>query len=466
VSAKLNGVDVDLEQTGDAFVVRPRDLVREGTNELEVRVDGRFVFADRVETRRFTVDLATARLDVPAQTLRPEPGEPLVLRGLVDDATALEVDGVAVPIVGGAFTAEIAAPAGEIVVRAIHLNGNPAEKVVAVVHDAPPADAPATRGVHVAAEDWADPVVRAEILGLIESGSINAVQLDIKDEGGAVGYASQVELARTLANGAPAPYDARAALDELHALDVRVIGRIVCFLDPVLASYAWQQGRREMVVQEPDGLSPLDNDYGSAAFTNFAHPEVQQYLIDLSVEAAELGFDEILYDYVRRPEGDLAEMALPGLERPADVEIARFVRATSVALEERDVELGVSVFGIAATRPRSIAQDIRLLAPHVDYVSPMVYPSHWGDGEYGVADPLRQPGEIVELSLQDFRDVVAGSGAAVVPWLQAFDASGVDYGRTEVQAQVRAAERAGATGFLLWNSGSSYDPDLLAAPDG
>ncbi len=242
-----------------------------------------------------------------------------------------------------------------------------------------------------------------------------------------------------------------------------MIGRIVCFLDPVLASWAWANERTEMLVLQGSG-GPLETDYGPAAFTNVASPEVRQYLIDLSVEAAQLGFDEILYDYVRRPEGDPAAMYFPGLESAPDVAVARFVADTNTQLADTDALLGVSVFGIAATRPEQIAQDIRLIAPHVDYVSPMVYPSHWGPGEYDVADPNRQPADIVGASIADFHAVVAGSGAAVVPWLQDFSAGGVVYGPVEVRAQIDAALAAGASGFLLWNAGSFYTAAALQPP--
>jgi hypothetical protein len=208
----------------------------------------------------------------------------------------------------------------------------------------------------------------------------------------------------------------------------------------------------------------LATDYGDAAFTNVANAEVRQYLIDLSVEAAQLGFDEILYDYVRRPEGDSAQMTFPGLDGTPTVAVARFVADSDDQLEGTGALLGVSVFGIAASRPEQIAQDIRLLAPHVDYVAPMVYPSHWGPGEYNVADPLRQPGDIVAASLADFHNVVAGSGAAVVPWLQDFSAGGVTYGPVEVRAQIDAARSVGSPGFLLWNSGSTYTVEALAPP--
>jgi LysM repeat protein len=91
----------------------------------------------------------------------------------------------------------------------------------------------------------------------------------------------------------------------------------------------------------------------------------------------------------------------------------------------------------------------------------MVYPSHWGAGEYGVADPVHQPSEIVAASLADFARIAAGSGAAVVPWLQDFSIEGAPYGPNEVRAQIDAAASAGSKGFLLWNPGSAYHADAL-----
>jgi hypothetical protein len=94
----------------------------------------------------------------------------------------------------------------------------------------------------------------------------------------------------------------------------------------------------------------------------------------------------------------------------------------------------------------------------------MVYPSHWAPGEYGVADPLRQPADIVRASVADFGRVVAGSGAAVVPWLQDFSSGSVVYGPVEVRGQIDAAAAAGAAGFLLWNPNSFYTAEALRPP--
>jgi peptidoglycan/xylan/chitin deacetylase (PgdA/CDA1 family) len=123
--------------------------------------------------------------------------------------------------------------------------------------------------------------------------------------------------------------------------------------------------------------------------------------------------------------------------------------------------LGISVFGIAATRPLEIAQDIPSMAEHVDYVSAMVYPSHWAAGEYGVENPNAQPYDIVRRSLEDFQLKVRGTGARVVPWLQDFSL-GVDYGPREVAAQIRATRDAGIDEWLLWDPAVTYTAEALA----
>lgn len=465
ITVHVNGQDMQLTESDGALVVGPealRQTLVEGPNALVVSQPGRFGLGGASVERSFTFDPGGPHLMVPAQFSAPTGPEPGVLRGLVDNAAALTANGQSVVLEpGGAFTVPVPPGTTEVALVATDADGNPETITVVVTAEPTPALYPSTVAVHVAARDWADPIIRQQILDLARAGRINAVQLDIKNEGGEVGYASEVPMA-TAIGASMGHYDARVALDELHALDVRVIGRIVCFLDPVLATWAWENRRSEMIVLQT-GAGPLPTDYGTAAFTNVAHPEVRQYQIDLAVEAAGLGFDEILYDYVRRPEGDLASMYFHGLHTAPDVAIARFVAETNTQLADaaEDALLGVSVFGIAASRPGLIAQDIGLLAPHVDYVSPMVYPSHWGPGEYDVADPLRQPGAIVGASVADFQRIAAGSGAAVVPWLQDFSAGGVTYGPVEVRAQIEAALATGSPGFILWNSGSEYTIDAL-----
>jgi hypothetical protein len=460
VEVLVNGEPVPVEEEEGQLVARPGDQVVEGANTLAVTLEGRGPVDDLREEVAFTAFLTGPALSLPTQLRDPGPAGIVTLRGLVDDAISLEVGGQPVPIESGAFMVDLPGGSPGVVVRATDANGTTEERTVEITAEPARPAYPATRAVRIGSLDWADPQKREAVLQLAREGRINAVQLDVKEESGEIGYASRVALAQQAGTFATY-YDPRDAIAQLDALGVRVIARVVCFLDPLLAGWAWENGRKDMIVLDEAGTGPLANNYGSAAFTNLANADVQQYLTDVSLEAVELGFDEILLDYIRRPEGPLQRSQFPGLVGPSDVAVARFVQSLNERLEPLGVELGVSVFGISATRPGTIAQDIRLLAPLVDYVAPMVYPSHWGPGEYGVPDPIRMPGEIVEASVADFHRVTDGSGAAVVPWLQDFTDRSVPYGAAEVRAQIDAAYRTGSEGFILWNPGSRYHAEAM-----
>lgn len=373
----------------------------------------------------------------------------VTLRGTATGAERVTVDGQPVEVAAdGTFTVALPhVPVGTLVV-ATDRAGNSTTRVVSA-----PVEQPRIKAVHVTALAWSHDGLREAVLDLAREGRINTVQLDIKDEDGAIGYASQVPLARQ-AGAASGVYDAPAALKTLHDMGLRVVGRIVAFRDPTLATWAWHGGHPDWVVQNPGG-QPYSSGYGAIAFTNFANPEVRRYNIDLATEAARLGFDEVMYDYVRRPDGAMSNMSFAGLTENPSVSIAEFLRESRGPVRAAGAGQSAAVFGIASTRPDQIAQDIPLMAPHVDYVAPMLYPSHWNSGEYGVSNPNAQPYDIIFRSLADFNAQVAGTGAKVIPWLQDFSL-GVNYGDAEVRAQIDAAAAQGIDSFFLWNAATRY----------
>ncbi|MGW4247549.1 putative glycoside hydrolase [Nocardia sp. NPDC004722] len=318
---------------------------------------------------------------------------------------------------------------------------------------------PRIRAVHVTAYAWAYDPMREAVLDLARTGRIDTVQLDIKDEDGVVGYDSRVALARE--SGAVNPiYDAPAALKQLHDMGVKVVGRIVAFRDPTLAGWAWHNGHPDWVIQNQGG-GPYSSGYGAIAFTNFASPEIRSYNRDLAMEAGHLGFDGVMYDYIRRPDGNLAGMRFPGLVETPSESVANFLRDIEAPVHDAGASLGAAVFGIAATRPDEIAQDIPSMARFVDFLAPMLYPSHWHAGEYDVANPNSQPYDIIFRSLQDFRARTEGTAAQIIPWLQDFSL-GVSYGDAEVKAQIDATYAAGYNGFFLWNPAVSYHGGALS----
>jgi hypothetical protein len=119
------------------------------------------------------------------------------------------------------------------------------------------------------------------------------------------------------------------------------------------------------------------------------------------------------------------------------------------------------VFGLTATRDMGIGQKPRRLAQHLDVIYPMVYPSHFGSGEYGLANPDAVPGVTVARALRDFRQALRGRETVIVPWLQDFSL-GRDYALEDVTAQILSARDAKAGGFLLWNPSGVYRTQALA----
>ncbi|MEU4746121.1 putative glycoside hydrolase [Actinosynnema sp. NPDC023658] len=425
----------------------------EGSHKLSVRAANPLPWMPDVEVERaFTVDATPPALKVDAVEAA-SPRGPVTVKGSAEGADSVRVGDQDAKLQDGRFEVSLASVPDSVQVEAKDAAGNAQSQDVAVkvTH-------PGMRGVHMSAAAWATASLRDPVLAMAREHRIDTVQLDIKDESGEIGYDSQVPLARQI--GATRNYyDARAVVDELHGLGLRVVGRLVAFRDPVLGKASWEAGARDRLAQDTSG-APWSAHYGQYSFTNFANPEVREYNIALAKEAASLGFDDVLYDYVRRPDGPIGQMVFPGLATSPEQSIADFLKDNRAAIRPLGAYLGASVFGIAAHSPQDVAQDIPALAKEVDYVAPMVYPSHWGPGEYGVDNPNAKPYEIVRASVADFVGMTKDSGATVIPWLQAFSL-GHNYGPGEVQAQVRASKDAGAPSFILWNAACTYDPAAL-----
>ncbi|MCX4830968.1 putative glycoside hydrolase [Streptomyces sp. NBC_01016] len=429
--------------------------IKDGTHELRVTHPGSWPTGDTEVVRKLTVDTEAPRLKV-ADTKAKGFREPVTVRGTAADAQRITVAGhTAKPAKDGAFAVRLPRPPGRTTVTATDAAGNTARhEAELTVHR------PLLKAVHVSAQGWASDALREPVMKMLKQKKINAVQLDIKDELGEVGYASKVPLAKSV-GAAKGYYDAKKAVKEIHAAGGTVVGRIVAFRDPILATKSWKSGHRDRVVRTPGGGAYNGGSYGQLSFTNFANKEVRQYNIDLAAEAAKLGFDDILYDYIRRPDGPIRKMSFPGLgDTTPERSVADVVGETRAAVRKHNAFLGVSVFGIAVDRPKEIAQDVGLLAQEADYISPMIYPSHWAKGEYGVSDPNSHPYPITKRSLAAFAKKTRHTDAQIVPWIQDFSL-GVSYGDKEVRAQLDAARSDGIKGFLLWNPGVQYHEGAL-----
>jgi len=310
------------------------------------------------------------------------------------------------------------------------------------------------RGVHVTMALASVPGKIDEYLSLTKHG-LNTIELDVKDENGEVGFRKpKVALAREV-DAAKEYYDPVEVAQKAHAAGVYLIGRIVCFEDPTLT-----QSARYAIRTTSGGV------WTTVAGLGWANPydkRVWNYNVQLGIAAAKAGFDEIQFDYVRFPtDGDLSAAVFPGKTKQSKTAvITSFAKYAGERLKPLGVRVSADVFGLSATRNMGIGQRPKQLGEYLDTIYPMVYPSHFGPGEYNLPDPNAQPGRTVGLALRDFDRQLTGLDTRVVPWLQDFSL-GRTYTLADVQDQIEAARDAGAEGYLLWNAAGLYTRGALA----
>jgi len=311
------------------------------------------------------------------------------------------------------------------------------------------------RGVHVTGALASLPGRLQQFMALKKYG-LNTIELDIKDEGGEIGFVpSSVPLAVT--SGAARPfYKLRDVVRLARKNGIYLIGRLVTFQDPRLSA-----ARPDLAVHRPDGSV-----WTTSAGLGWVNPydrRVWDYNLAIAEVAAKAGFDEIMFDYLRFPsDGDVSSAVYPGrtAQKPGRV-IAEFVAYAEKRLRPLGVRISTALFGLSATRDLRIGQVPRWISAHVDTVAPMAYPALYGNGELGIANPSAEPGETVFRTLVDFRRQLNGRKAQLVPWVQDFSG----YTLEQVRAQIEAARLAGAKGFLLWNPFGEYTAAALAPAD-
>jgi hypothetical protein len=415
-----------------------------------------------VESWTFAVNTTPPDLEVTSPEGAVIAGDPLTVAGMTDPGATIEFAGQETTAGDdGSFELNLdQSPEGALALTATDPAGNTTTDEFALVTVPSRVEIDEVRTVHVSFYGWAGSL-REPILEMIDDGKINAVQLDLKDEGGQIGYDSDIPLAQEI-GASQGIFDLEAAVAELHERDVAVVGRIVAFADPILVNWAWENDERDWVIQLPDGSAPYTGSY--AGFSNYTHPEVLAYNIDVAQEAAAAGVDHILWDYIRRPDGSLDNMEVPGLETTPEEAIVDFARQADERLAGYGIQHGASVYGIAADRPTQIGQDIPAMSEHLDYVAPMIYPSHWGPGEYGVADPNRQPYDIVQATLEVWEEATEGTRARVVPWLEDTNYRAWDR-HQQVREQIRGARDMGIDEWMMWDPNVNYTTGAYEARD-
>ena len=310
-----------------------------------------------------------------------------------------------------------------------------------------------------------------QLIDLVSSTELNTMVIDVKNDEGNLTYKMEVPDSANLEAGIRYVKDMPALVERLHQQGIYVIARIVCFKDPVLAA-----ARPELALRLPDGKAVMDAN--GLAWVNPYKEEVWDYLCTLAECASRDGFDEIQFDYVRFPIGNDANAADYGVDMstyPREAGLTDFFDYASKRLHEKQIIFGADLFGTIigsdVDRDRT-GQNYLSIAEHTDAICPMIYPSHYANGTFGMNVPDQYPYETIANALQLSKEELGETDSpkgVVRPWLQCFNAIWVDghitYGSKEVHDQIQAVYDAGYEEWFLWHASNHYEQVKSALTD-
>jgi len=306
-----------------------------------------------------------------------------------------------------------------------------------------------------------DFALRESALRLIESTELNAVVIDVKGDRGRIPYKSAVPLsAQVGAQSTLTIKDIEGLLKSLRGKGIYTIARIVVFKDNPLAS-----AKPDWAVKLPGGA--IWHDREDLAWTDPFNEQVWEYNLAVAEEAARYGFDEIQFDYVRFPDARGLVYSMPNTMENRVRAVSDFLRSARRKLVPYNVFVAADIFGYVCWNldDTGIGQRLDQLAPYLDYLSPMLYPSGFHVGIPGIRDPVAHPYEIVYRSLARAKERTGLPGVRFRPWLQAFRDYAFDhrpFTGKEIGLQIKAATDFGSNGWMLWNPSNVYSPDGLS----
>jgi len=298
-----------------------------------------------------------------------------------------------------------------------------------------------------------------DLIRLADETEVNAFVIDVKDASGYVTYRSSVPVAVEIgANGEVRAPDARSRLERLRAHGIHPIARIVVARDPMLA-----QGKPPWAIMDREG--GFWRDGLGQPWVDTYHDSIWIYAADLAEEAVRMGFAEIQFDYVRFPDEPPKRLARAVYNAQRDGEtqresLGRHLRYMKERIAALGVPFTIDVFGLTTSTAGGlgIGQHWEDLVQLADVVLPMVYPSHYRRGSYGIAHPNSQPYSVVRKALADgiARSADVPDAGRIRPYLQAFTLGRPRYTAAEVRAQIAAVEDLGLNEWVLWNARGVY----------
>ena len=375
---------------------------------------------------------------------------------------------------GGAFGKRYFAPAVLLVAlgisaHALVVNFLPALEYVAVekkIETAPPPEHLSTpevvRGIYMSSWVAGTLSFRKNLVDFIDVSEVNAVVIDVKDYTGNVSFEVVDEKLKAVDYAEKRIPDVGDFIRELHKKGIYVIARIAVFQDPHLVG-----ARPDLAVKRKNGA--VWKDKKGLSWLDPAGLESWDFMVRIAKEAERAGFDELNFDYIRFPsDGNINDTKYPfwdGKKPKAEV-MKNFFAHLQKELAETGVPISADIFGLTTwnTDDLNIGQVLETAALYFDYISPMVYPSHYPPNFQGFKNPAQHPYEVIKTAMERAKERLLAAGQdpkKLRPWIQDFDL-GADYDAAMVKLEKQALYDAGIESWLAWDPANKYTRDAYS----
>lgn len=293
-----------------------------------------------------------------------------------------------------------------------------------------------------------------KMLNIIDKTNINAIVVDIKNEYGSTSYKTSFAQANSYgADNNRTNRNITKFMDIMKSKHIYTIARVVTFKDELQAS-----NNLDYAIKNQDGEIWRNSD--NMAWVDPYDKRSHNYAISIAEEAAKVGFDEINFDYVRFPAKSGLKYSKENNAENRKKAISDFLDSAQDRLRKYGVFISVDIYGNVcwSSGDCNIGQTISSLSKHADYLAPMLYPSGFAEGSFNVKYPSEHPYIVIYRSIKHTEDLI--DPIRIRPWLQYFK----DYAHKkryyryfEVNEQIKAADKVGTSGWMIWSPSSSYE---------
>ena len=307
------------------------------------------------------------------------------------------------------------------------------------------------RGIYLNGYLFNNPSKRESIEEILMSTNVNTLVIDVKTDNGHILFDTDVEEV-TYLNNERVKFSKNEIQDLREIKDLYLIARLVVFQDPLFAKFFPDEAVFDSRLNKPYSQN-------GQFFLDPSSEKVQNYIVNIAVEACRLGFDEIQYDYIRYPDSNNKFMRF---DIKNDFEnrvnnINSFLSKSRKMLHNEGCLLSADTFGYILTNKQDggIGQNLESIVENVDFISPMVYPSHYTNGSFGYQNPNKHPYEVITAALTDALDRGIDKDK-IRPFLQGFWHSNED-----IRNNIKAASDL-KMDWLIWNILSVYELDSFS----